>query len=187
MKIIKKANKMIVIFMLLVAIVAGGIVGVVMYNRLKYPICFENFVMQYSAEYSIEPSLVYAVILTESGFMQEAESVVGAVGLMQIMPDTAKFIAGELRYVDFSLEDLKNPQLNIEFGCYYLAYLFNKFDSLEEVLFAYNAGEGNLLKFKKENGVFDEEKISISETKNYIKKVKSAKAKYDKIIRYQLK
>lgn len=187
MKIVKKANKMIVVIMLLIALISGGIVGVVMYNRLKYPICFEDFVMQYSAEYSLEPALVYAVILTESGFMQEAESVVGAVGLMQIMPNTAKFIAGELKYVDFSLEDLKNPQLNIEFGCYYLAYLFDKYNLLDEVLFAYNAGEGNLIKYLTKVGEFNIETIPYLETKNYIAKVKSAKVRYEKILNLQLK
>lgn len=158
-----------------------------MYKKLKYPVCYFELVMHYSAEYSLDPSLVIAIINSESGFEVNAKSVKGAVGLMQIMPATAKAIANELKYINFSEEDLYNPKLNIEFGCFYLSYLFDKFGSEDEVLFAYNAGEGTLLNYlKTSGGSFDVKVLDFPETVQYIKRVKSAKKYYTKVIKWQL-
>ena len=178
-----KAKRMIIFLMIIIALVAGSIIGVIMYNRLKYPFCYKEYVFQYSAEYSLEPELVFAVINSESGFMANAESVKGAKGLMQIIPRTAISIARQLKYVDFDENDLFNPRQNIEFGCYYLSYLFDKYKDEEQVLFAYNAGEGTLINYLKDSGGgFNLENIEIKETKNYIKRVKKAKKYYKKLV-----
>lgn len=178
-----KAKRMVIFLMILIALVSGTMVGVIMYNRLKYPFCYNEFVFQYSAEYSLEPELVFAVINSESGFMAKVESIKGAKGLMQIMPRTARSIAGKLKYVDFDENDLFDPRQNIEFGCYYLSYLFDKFKDEEQVLFAYNAGEGTLINFLEEKGEFSLENVEIKETKNYIKMVKKAKKYYKRLVR----
>lgn len=181
-----KAKRMIIFLMILVALISGSIVGVIMYNRLKYPFCYNEFVFQYSAEYSLEPELVFAVINSESGFMANAESVKGAKGLMQIMPRTARSIAEELKYVDFDEKDLFSPRQNIEFGCYYLSYLFDKYKDEERVLFAYNAGEGTLINFLEKYGEFNLENVEIKETRNYIKRVKKAKKYYKRLVNSSL-
>lgn len=181
------AKRMVVFFMLAIAIGSGLAVGLIMYKKLKYPVCYFEWVLHYSAEYSLDSSLVLAIINSESGFMKNAKSVKGARGLMQIMPRSAKAIANELKYINFSEEDLYNPKLNIEFGCFYLSYLFDKFDDEDKVLFAYNAGEGTLANYLKSNaGSFDIKALDFPETVQYIKRVKSAKKYYTKVIKWQL-
>ena len=149
--------------------------------KLFYPVCYLEKVKEYAKEYGIETSLVLAIINTESGFNRFAFSNKGAVGLMQIVPSTASFIAEDLGFLEFEWNQLYDADTNIRFGCYYLHYLKNKFNSVEEVLFAYNAGEGRLQTFLRENnGKFDLKNIEINETRNYIKKVNRAIVFYKK-------
>ena len=129
-----------------------------------------KMVNEYSQKYNIEPALVYAIIKAESGFNPKAKSQVGAMGLMQIMQGTGKWIASELNE-DFSENNLCDPKTNIRYGCFYLNYLFKKFGNMGAVICAYNAGEGAIRPWLNENGEIDEDKISFSETKNYYKKV----------------
>ena len=131
---------------------------------------FSVFVNTYSKQYEIEPALVYAVIKVESDFDCNAVSKSGAVGLMQILPKTAKWIAKQLN-VAFDETILLDRETNIRFGCFYLRYLFDKFDDFDIVVCAYNAGEGKVLNWI-QNGKLDESLIDYAETKNYLSKVK---------------
>ena len=134
-----------------------------------FPKRYENYIVEYSNEFGLEKELVYAVIKVESDFKKDAVSKSGALGLMQILPSTAKWIAKELGE-DYLDEKMFEPKTNIKFGCFYLNYLFEKFDSLEVVICAYNAGEGNVLEWI-ENGRLEKDKIDFEETRNYLKKV----------------
>lgn len=164
----------IIIFSVLTCIVLF-ILSSVALCKLFYPVCYIDEVKVYSKKYEIDPYLVLAIINTESGFDRLATSNRGAVGLMQIMPSTAEAIASDLDFVGFKTEDLYNPNVNIEFGCYYVLYLSDKFDSIEKVLFAYNAGEGTLQRFLNDNnGEFLVNNIQINETRNFIYKVEKA-------------
>lgn len=140
------------------------------FNFVLYPKKYKNYVTLFASKYNLEPSLVYAVIKCESDFDAKAVSKSGALGLMQILPSTAKWIAGELTQ-DYSKDEMFNPKTNIEFGCYYLNYLQSKFEDLDIIICAYNAGEGKVQDWI-ENGKLNAERIDYPETSTYLKRVK---------------
>ena len=181
MKRHKKKRWIVAICIVLFLVVS--LIGTYGYCRMRFPLKYEVFVQKYAQEYQLDPYLVLAVIWAESSFRPEIHSRVGAMGLMQIMPSTAEFIASELKYTNLTVEDLKNPQVNIEFGCFYLSYLFDKYTETEKVLYAYNAGEGNLINYLVEFGEFSIKTIPIKETKNYIVRVKRAYNYYKKALK----
>ena len=150
------------------------------YIKFSYPLAYGEEIRNYSDEFMLEANLVRAIIKVESGYNAHAESKKGAVGLMQIMPKTAEWIASELGEEDFDKTMLNCPKVNIRFGCFYLNYLSEKYDSIDKVLFAYNAGEGTLLKTMDANNFLDLESLDIEETRSYIYKVKHAMEKYEK-------
>ena len=140
-----------------------------------YPLPYYNIVLEKSLKYQLDPGLVYAVMWTESRFDPNAVSHVGARGLMQIMPETAGWI-GTRMGLDITEGDLKNPEINIELGCWYLAFLKEEFShELPLVIAAYNAGH-NRVRGWLENGVWDgsleqADNIPFPETRNYLRQV----------------
>ncbi len=113
-----------------------------MFFALRYPKKYQDEIKKYADMNGLQTSLVSAMIYCESRFNREAESNVGAKGLMQLMPETAKFIA-EKEDIEFE-GNLFDAEKNIELGCAYIKYLFNKFPDEKTMLYAYNAGEGNV-------------------------------------------
>ena len=110
-----------------------------------YPLMYVDSIRKTAAEYNLSPSLIAAVILNESSFRPGAESAVGARGLMQLMPDTAEWIARKLRLDGYSFEQLYDPDTNIRFGCWYLNYLSTLFNGDPLcVVCAYHAGQGEI-------------------------------------------
>ena len=111
----------------------------------QYPLEYRDEIQRISGEYNLSPALIASVIRNESSFRPAAESSVGARGLMQIMPETAEWIAHKLKVDNYSLEQLYNPETNIRFGCWYLNYLSTLFhgDPLC-VVCAYHAGQGEI-------------------------------------------
>ncbi|WP_346889097.1 lytic transglycosylase domain-containing protein [Clostridium sp. UBA1056] len=141
----------------------------------QLPVPFNNEIEVYSEMYGLDPYLVAAIIKTESGFNKDIVSSMGAVGLMQIMPSTGEWIARQLNIEDFSAEMLKNEDVNIEMGCWYLNYLRSQLKHTNEVLAAYNGGIGNVFKwlqdprYSKDGEVINT--IPFKETVSYIEKV----------------
>jgi soluble lytic murein transglycosylase len=139
------------------------------------PVPFNIKIVEYSEMYGLDPYLVAAIIKTESGFDKDIVSSMGAVGLMQIMPNTGEWIAKQLNIENFSAEMLKNEDINIEMGCWYLNYLRGELKHRNEVLAAYNGGIGNVFKwlqdarYSKDGEVVDT--IPFKETVRYIEKV----------------
>ena len=146
------------------------------YLQNKYPLKYATQIATYSTRYSLEPSLVSAVIYEESSFDPNSNSAKGAVGLMQILPETGRYIAGKLREEDFAESSLTDAETNIRYGCYYLSYLSQRYGNLDNVLAAYNAGEGNVDKWLK-NG----DKVPFLETENFIKRVKTSQEYYKRL------
>ncbi len=111
----------------------------------NYPLAYRETIEHFAGEYNLAPSLVAAIILNESSFRPTVESSVGARGLMQLMPDTAEWIAQKLRIDDYHFDKMKDPETNIRFGCWYLNYLSSLFggDPLC-VICAYHAGQGEV-------------------------------------------
>lgn len=90
-------------------------------------VTYQDYIEYYSEEYNLQPAFVTAIIRNESSFRRDAESSVGARGLMQMMPDTAEWIAGKLKVTDYSFDQMYDPETNIRFGCWYLGYLSRLF------------------------------------------------------------
>lgn len=145
-------------------------------NKLSDTITLSGF------EYDIDANLILAVIKAESRFDENALSKKGAMGLMQIMPETAEFISSMLSS-QYNENDLFNYKLNIKYGTYYLRYLTDKYEDLLCVLAAYNAGEGNVLKWLDKNERLSIESIPFHQTRNFVEKVlryyKDFKNKYN--------
>ena len=122
--------------------------------------------------HGVDPLLACAVIECESGWDEGAVSPVGAVGLMQVMPDTARSLVA-LGLVDdgaYDPDDLADPATNIEYGCAYLGYLQKHLSGLEEVIAAYNAGIGAVQGWISEGGTIPED-VEYAETRAYLDRV----------------
>ena len=113
-----------------------------------YPKPYSDIVTAYSTAYHVDPLLVYALIRRESRYQEHVESSAGAVGLMQLLPDTAAWLAEREGIVPFYEEELKQPEMNIQLGCLYLSWLNDEFQGeIPVVLAAYNAGHGRVGKW----------------------------------------
>ena len=116
-------------------------------ERAQHPLEFASLIVQYALAQDLDPALVSAVILCESSFNPQAESRLGARGLMQLMEDTAGWVAHKLDEDDasYSFDRLYDPETNIRFGTWYLGYLSRRFDGdATKIVCAYHAGQGNV-------------------------------------------
>lgn len=144
---------------------------------------YEEYVLKYSYENDIEPRFIFAVINTESHFDPNATSDVGARGLMQIMEDAynwIKFRMDDQR--DHTFDDMYDPELNIEYGTFYLSYLYRRYGSYELTAAAYHAGL-NAVDGWIEDGTVDPENFRLEDvpsdvTAHYIDKVMTAYNNY---------
>lgn len=147
---------------------------------LRYPIPYRAILKNYTAYYEVDEAWIAGLIRQESRFSAFTKSSAGAMGLMQIMPTTAKQIANELELFDYNLNQLYKPNVNILFGVYYLRQLWDDFNSSKVLATAgYNAGPGrarqwqnNVPKEGLEGAIFVET-IPFNETRNYVKFVLS--------------
>jgi soluble lytic murein transglycosylase-like protein len=125
---------------------------------------YDNMIMQHATTHGIDPLLVKAVMKTESNFNPRALSHKGAQGLMQLMPDTARFM---------NVDDPFDPEDNIKGGTRYLKYLDEIFGgNLELMLAAYNAGPGRVIEYKMNVPPYEETKTYIQRVKSYYNKLK---------------
>lgn len=116
-------------------------------ERAQHPLYYADTITAYADAQELDPALVAAVILCESSYDPKAESRLGARGLMQLMPDTAEWVAHKLGEdgADYSFDNLYDPQTNIRFGTWYLGYLSRRFDGdATKIVCAYHAGQGNV-------------------------------------------
>lgn len=149
-----------------------------------YPIEYEKYVRMYSKEYNVPEYVIYAVIKVESDFDPLARSEAGAMGLMQMMPNTFLWLTGSEHLNEGLTEDsLYVPNVSIRYGTYYLFYLYRKFDyNWNTALAAYNAGEGKVARWLDDPEYSDGEGnltyIPVAETRNYVKKVNAAMGHY---------
>lgn len=155
--------------------------------QLLYPVYYEDIIGRYSREYGIDPFLVTSIILVESGFQEHAQSTKGASGLMQLMPDTARWVASQLGYPQFDEKKLFDPNLNVQLGTWYLASLYRQFGDWVIALAAYNGGHGNVQKWLDEARWSGEaetvEDIPFGETRFYVSRVVRTYGWYHRIYR----
>lgn len=136
------------------------------YARMRYPLRYEHLVTGHARNYELDAALVAAVIYRESKFEADAKSRSGAVGLMQILPETAKGIALNTGGSRFQVEDLYDPEINVRYGSFYLRRLIRKYEDVPLALAAYNAGQANV------DGWIDRDAgIEFPETREYVDEV----------------
>ena len=139
----KKLIFVIGISLILIGLLAAGFICWL--RSTIFPAAYRSLVEEAAAKHELDPFLVAAVIFTESGFDPEAVSPKNAVGLMQLMPDTAGDMARQLKITDFKPARLTEPELNLDLGCCYLKKMLKKHNGdLTLALAAYHAGPENV-------------------------------------------
>ena len=134
--------------------------------RLRYPLAHEQIVRGHARNYRLDPALVAAVIYQESKFDSDARSSSGAIGLMQLLPTTAKGIALRTGGSRFRVSDLYDPEINVRYGSWYLRHLLDKYGEARSALAAYNAGQRNVDRWRREG-----RGIAFAETRTYVARV----------------
>ena len=143
------------------------------YYRLRYPLAYESIVRGHAENYRLDAALLAAVIYQESKFDPDARSDAGAVGLMQLQPETARGIALRTGGSRFRVDDLTNPEINVRYGSWYLRHLLDKYDDEDLALAAFNAGQGNVDEWRRQG-----KGIEFAETRHYVDRVQELKAIY---------
>ncbi len=151
----------------------------------RYPTPFRDIVLARSHETGLDPAYVYGLIRQESRFIPDARSSVGASGLMQIMPNTARWVARKLG-LDYKPEQIVDPTVNVKLGTGYLKLVLDDFDGSQAMAAAaYNAGPSRPRRWREgatvEPAVWAEN-IPFNETRDYVKKVLSNTAVYASLI-----
>ncbi len=157
------------------------------FTKSLYPIKYEYYVESNAKKFGVDVCLVYGVIRTESGFDPNAVSQAGAIGLMQLMPDTFTWLQNYR--TDFMPEklldssELYKPDVNIEYGTYLLRYLLDRYDGdVSLAIIAYNAGYGNVDNWLADGTIpksgVTSEQIPFTETANYLTRVTEAMENY---------
>ena len=143
------------------------------YLRARYPLRYEAIVLGHARNYDLDPTLLAAVVYAESKFDPSARSPAGAVGLMQLLPETARGIAVRTGGAGFVVGDLLDPELNVRYGSWYLRTLIRRYGDVPTALAAYHAGQGNVDRWRAE-GVG----IQFPETRSYVARVLAAQRRY---------
>jgi soluble lytic murein transglycosylase len=160
----------VVLFLVILFINSGNI------GRFFFPIPYRSIIFREAALTGLDGYLLAAIIKTESNFNAGAVSAKGARGLMQVMPETGKWVAGQWGINGYNKDLLFNPELNIKIGALYITDLYREFkgDTIL-VLAAYNAGRGNVKKWLEQNDWTGEpssiDQIPFPETRQFIRKV----------------
>ena len=169
-----------VVVVLLVAVAGLAAVGAWVvttepdwYQRARYPLRYETIVRAHARNYDLSPSLLAAVIYAESKFDADARSDAGAVGLMQLLPETARGIAVRTGGNGFVDSDLLDPEINVRYGSWYLRHLLDRYHDVPTALAAYHAGQGNVDSWLQDGGG-----IRFPETRDYVDTVLDAQRVY---------
>jgi len=169
---------------------AAGFGGYLIYEEAQYqralrnyPVAYTDLIEKYADQYELDPYLVQSIMRCESSNDPTAKSDVGAIGLMQIMPETGEWIAHKIDpELAYSLDMLEDPATSIEYGCWYLHFLSERFDgSIIEVVSAYNAGHGSVEDWLKDARFSQDGKLTtipLEDTARYYEKVVVAYQNY---------
>lgn len=145
------------------------------------PVEYLDIIIRYSQEYTVDKTLIQAVIQCESSYDPDAVSPVGACGLMQLTEETfydVRKMVNDSDEITFDTHSF-DPEINIKYGTKYLSYLSIIYDGdIYKVLAAYNAGMGNVNAWIDENNTLKIENIEFPETKDYVEKVLKTQQKY---------
>lgn len=141
-----------------------------------YPIKYRDEIEISAANYDVDPFFIAAIVRVESNYKKKHKSKKGAIGLMQLMPSTAKWILERADSGEYTMKSLERPDINIEVGAWYINSLYKQFNDNETaVIAAYNAGPGNVRRWladKTWDGTYEHiGQIPFGETRHYIQRV----------------
>lgn len=183
MKVLKGILKVIGTLALLVALALGISYLVVAYQTSRQNIAYQEKIEKYAGDYNLDPLLVASLVKVESDYNNEAKSSQNAVGLMQLIDDTAKH-AAELTGEKYYPDKLKDPDYNLNLGVAYFSYLDDYYGNDNLAIAAYNAGLGNVDKWIEEGKItredLDFEDIPNDETRKYVARVNATYDVYKK-------
>jgi soluble lytic murein transglycosylase len=152
------------------------------YLRTRYQLEYEQILRAHAGNYDLDPALLAAVVYAESRFDPNAESAAGAIGLMQLLPETAKGIALRTGGDRFVIADLRDPEINVRYGSWYLDHLRERYEGdLNLALAAYHAGQGNVDRWQRDGGG-----IAFAETRAYVDEVERVRRIYASAYREEL-
>src|ERR1700729_4182880 len=151
-------------------------------NQFSLPLTNADVIRQQASQKHLDPALIAAVIYAETKF-DPRSSAAGALGLMQVMPQTAEYLAHRSGATTFTIADLGTPQVNIAYGSYYLRYLLDEYHgNVVDALAAYNGGESNVdlwvAAARAQGHSLAVGDIPFPETRAYVAKVLSAEGQY---------
>ena len=156
-------------------------------KEVTLPLRHDDIIRQQAADKDVDASLIAAVIYAESRFDTNARSSAGARGLMQITPATADEIARKSGGIAFEQGDLRDPQINIAYGSYYLRWLLDYYGENETLaVAAYNAGTGNVDRWVGRDPGMQPSEIPFPETRTYVRRVFEARRSYRRAYRREL-
>ena len=178
-----------IVIALVASVLLGFLLDVIItkveYATYKKPEEYVGFIQKYAEKYDIPEHIIYAVIKAESNFDHKAESGAGAIGLMQMMPETFEELTDMhlKEYLDSGM--LYDAETSIRYGAYYLSYLYGIYGDWSVVFAAYNAGLGNINEWLKDAEYSSDgktlDKIPFKETRNYVSRVNRNIKKYDSL------
>lgn len=176
------------LFLLLLLAVAAAALrfGYLRLMKAAYPLGYSEIVTAEATADGLDPMLVYSVIRAESSFDPEAQSHAGALGLMQLTPDTLEWLQKQRpSNMTYTGKDLFTPRVNIRYGCHFLALLLKKYGDRRTALCAYNAGIGTVNSWLKNSEYSGDgrslKKIPYPETQNYVTAVEQNIQNYNKL------
>jgi soluble lytic murein transglycosylase len=144
------------------------------YLRTRYQLEYAHILRTHARNYHLDPALLAAVVYAESRFDPNVESEAGAIGLMQLLPETAKGIALRTGGDRFVVADLRDPEINVRYGSWYLEHLRGHYDGdMRLALAAYHAGQGNVDRWQ-----LDGSGIAFPETQAYVDEVERVRQVY---------
>lgn len=169
------------IFTLLLVVVA--IVIIVCTREVPLPVEYSEIVEAVSFEEGVPENVLYAVIYTESSFVSDAVSSAGAVGLMQMLPETAEWLCSR-EGVEFDKEMLTDPEFNIKYGAKYLKILYDRYENWDAAHAAYHAGFSRVDSWLEEGTAYYNDGqlkgIPLTSTDLYVNKIRDLREKYFK-------
>ncbi len=183
----KRITLVAVIAVLLGACIALGFLVAPGVDEALYPRKYQEIVEQYAKQYDVPVNLVYAVIRTESDFKSDAISSAGAIGLMQMMPSTFRWLSDDMLGECLKDEMLYDAETNIRYGVYYLRRLYDRYGDWMTVCAAYNGGSGRVDGWLKDKTLTDQHgnliasRIPIGETRAYVRKIQKAYLAYERL------
>ena len=159
------------------------------YVYTSYPLKYQAEVERAAEKYGVDKYLIYGVIKTESNFDPTAVSGAGAIGLMQLMPESFEWLQTyyvEDAYKDYTVGDLVNAEINIDYGTHLLSLLLKRYNNVEDTaVAAYNAGPGNVDAWLEDKEYSDDGKTlkyaPVAETEEYRKRVAQNKSIFKKL------